>query len=171
MSYKDITEGKYTAKIVGGRMIQNKDKTKTAIEIAFDLQAGDSIERLLWQGWLSEAAIERTMKTLVEVLGYNGSTALDEDGHLTDPAVFDFSRQVTLVVEMEEYQTQTGEMRQSPKIKWINAIAKSAFAGLRPETVKSTLAATGFQAAFLAAKKVVVTSAPPLFDTEEKLGF
>lgn len=173
MGYKDITEGSYSASVMGGRVVNSKSG-KTAIEIAFSMDVGAEKVTMLWQGWLSPDAIERTMKTLVTTLGYNGSTAVDEDGRLTDPNAFDSTRRVQLVIEMESYPNADGVETIRPRIKWVNAVSKSPFVGLKPESVKAELGALGFQAAFLAAKgntKASPKSEAGGIDKDERLPF
>ena len=92
---------------------------------------------------------------LANVLGCNGSEVVDGNGNYTDPKFLDYKREVKLVVEGEEYEGKI-----YPKIKWVNALGGSAFAGCSPEIVKNELGAIGFKAAFLAAKQATAQSGP-----------
>lgn len=191
MALKDITAGtKQPAKIRAGRFIEAKSG-KIALEISFDFKepSTDLPETLSYQYWLSEAALENSMKSLVETLGYNGSWDVDADGILTDPKVFDYSREVALVVELEEQKDAEGNIkydkegviRTFPRIKYVNKIGGSLYAGLTVGKVKSSLAAIGFKGAFLSAKQsagipnaaeaVVKKDPQPTFDTEEEIPF
>ena len=162
MGLKDITSGDKLANIKGGRFIESKGGTP-AIEVAFEFTEASSgtLEHMTWAGWLTENALKNTMKTLVDVLGYNGSDAVDENGVFTDPNVFDFNRQVKLVIELEEQKDDdgnpkvnatTGEIVMYPKIKWVNSLGGSGYSGMTVEKVKSAIASTGFKAAFLQMK-------------------
>ena len=173
MGWKDITAGDKTARAFKMRFI--KSNTGTAgLEVAFrfkQLLAGgaQSDEQLTWVGWISDAARDRTMKTLVDVLGYNGSMDTNEDGVFTDPKVLDWDRDITLVIEMEAY-----EGKQYPKIKWVNKAGGSAFAGCAPEVVKNELNSSAFRAAFLAAQQSLKggsKSSAPKTVNEEDLPF
>lgn len=151
MSYKDITPGDKLGNAVGARVIKSSKGT-VGIEVSFDFteQSTGGPERLSWVGWLSANAMEHTMDTLVNVLGYNGSETTNSEGIFTDPQVIDFKKEVKLVVEMEE---NPNNGKSYPKIKWVNNVGGSAFSGVSPEVVRSELAGLGFKAAFLASQK------------------
>ena len=174
MAYKDITAGtKSPAKIKKGRFIQSKGGT-TAIEIAieFDEPSSGTKEILTWQGWLSEKAMPYTMEALVKTMGYNGSTEIDDQGVLTDPNAFDVTKELSIVVKLEPTMDENGQQKYDdkgnakfyPKIEYINKVGGSAYAGLKPQELKSALAVSGFKAAFLNAKQSagtpVVKAAP-----------
>lgn len=146
MSYKDIGAGEYTAKPVKGfaRFISSSKGT-AGLEIPFEFKipATGNMERLNWVGWLSENAIEKTMETLVDVLGFNGQDACAEDGLLLDPQALAWDKEIKLVIEVEKF-----EEKEYPKIKWVNKIGGSAFEGKKLDLEK-----IGFRAAFLAAKQ------------------
>ena len=120
------------------------------IEIAFQFDQDGSQERLNWIGWLSSAALDNTMKTLVDVLGYNGNDSINDDGVLSDPIAFKWDQLVTVVIE---HETNPNNGKSYPKIKWVNSIGGSGFAHCNVETIKNDLNAVGFKAAFLAAKQ------------------
>lgn len=147
MSYRDITAGDKKAKVVAGRFIKSSKGTM-GIEVAFEFEepTTNTQERMNWVGWLSEKALENTMDTLVNVLCFNGNDNVNQAGEFTDPNVFDFNKEVKLVVEMEEYDGKT-----RAKIKWVNNVGGSGFQGITPEVIRGELAATGFKAAFLSA--------------------
>lgn len=145
MGLKDIQAGKKVAKALKARFAKAGTGTDM-IEVLFGFQENGVTERLAWQGWLSPNALERTMRTLVEVLGFNGNEANDPETHeLTDPKALDWDREVELVVEIEE-NPNSGKFY--PRIKWVNKLGGSAFEGVAPEIVKTG----AFKAAFLAAK-------------------
>ncbi len=152
MGFKDITAGNKTAKPIAARFIKAKTGT-LGMEVAFKFVENGQDERLNWVGWLSSGAIENTMKTLVDVLGYNGNDAVDANGVLVDPKALDYLKEVSLVVELERYQGQDGTEKSSPKIKFVNKLGGSQFENCTPEVIKNDLHALGFKAAFLAARQ------------------
>lgn len=148
MAFKDIVPGKKVARVVAGRFV-NSEKGTLGIEVSFRFKEGESEERMQYVGWCSPLAIERTMKTLVEVLGYNGDDSVDPVSRYLLPGSLNQDRDVELVVEMEEYE---GKSR--PRIKWINdPAAAGAFEALSQAEVKQQLSAVGFKAEFLKAKQ------------------
>lgn len=151
MGWKDVTPGEKIAKVVGARWIKS-GTGKMGLEVAFDFEEPTTSgrERLNWVGWLSKDAIGNTMDTLVNVLGYNGSEDADENGVLTDKKAFNLEQEVKLVVEME---LNPNNDKEYPRIKWVNAMSGSGFAGVSKNVIKSELAALGFKAAFLASKQ------------------
>lgn len=151
MSYKDITPGTKTAVNKGARFIKSKKGT-LGLEVCFEFEepTTNTRERLNWVAWLSPDAINNSMETLYTVLGFNGSEQTDAGGVLTDPEAFDYKREVSLVIDMET-NPETG--KEYPRIKWVNSLGGSAFAGVSPQTIKSDLAGVGFRAAFLSAQK------------------
>lgn len=156
MSWKDISPGNKVAKAKAARFIKSKtDKMGIEIEFSFEEPSTSGYETLRWVGWLSDAALQRTMETLVDVLGFTGNEAYDHEGRLTDPKALDYEREIQLVVEMEEGQDENRQPNGKvyPKIKWVNKLGGSGFAACTPEVIKSGLAASGFKAAFLAAKQ------------------
>src|SRR4051812_11222862 len=103
-----ITAGDKIAKPTAARFIQAKTGT-IGLEVAFSFKEPDGSEgRLNWVGWLSpttaekKGAFERTMETLVEVLGFNGNDSVDANGILVDPKALAYDKEVKLVVEMEK---------------------------------------------------------------------
>lgn len=186
MAFSDITPGDKIGRALGARFIESKKGTP-ALEVSFEFTEPSTggPERLSRQFWLSQDAIDRSMETLVDVLEYNGSEVTDQNGVLTDPNALNFKKEVKLVVEFEQGRDADGNPtdKSYPKIKWVNnASGGSQFAGVKVETVKSTLAAVGFKAAFLSAKKnsgsprVAPPKASdfgpePKFNTDEEIPF
>lgn len=148
MGFKDIVDGEKIAKPIGIRLIENKEGDKDAFEICFEFEepSTGNPERLYAQLWLSDAAIDRTMDVMVNVLGYNQDIAASKG--LEDRGVINFENEVKLVVEGEEYE---GKVR--PKIKWINRIGGSGFVGATAEIAKTKLNNPRIKAAFDAAKQ------------------
>jgi hypothetical protein len=153
MSYKDVMPGEKIAKPIGARFIKS-EKGTLGMEVAFRFKnvspAGlESEEQMNWVGWMSEKAIENTMDTLANVLGFNGDDTIDPvTKMLTHPKALAYDQEVKLVIENETYEGKV-----YPKIKWVNRIGGSAFASVGVDTIKADLNAIGFKAAFLAAKQ------------------
>lgn len=176
MARKDITAGVKSAKVVAARFIESKSG-KPAIEICFSFveKSTETEEKLFWQGWLSEAAIDHTMKTLVEVLEYNGSLEVDDEGVLTDKKAFT-DKEVSITVELEARRDEEGQEKLDeegntivdPRIKWVNKAGGSAYSGMDVKKVQSSLKAIGFKAAFQSAKKKAGTPAAAPKNENEK---
>lgn len=148
MGWKEITAGTKRAKPVSARIIRAKSGT-LGMEVTFEFLEGTQIERLAWVGWLTSAAMENTMRTLVQTLGFNGDESTDATGVLTNKQALNWDQEVDLVVELEKAQDSE---KTYPRVKWVNRIGGSGFQGCEPEVVKKELAAVGFKAAFLTAK-------------------
>lgn len=173
MGYKDIKKGDYVGKPLAARFVKAKSGT-IGLEVGFEFKnpATDGPERLAWTGWLSEKAIDNTMKTLVEVLGFNGSKKCDKDGVLTDPKALNYGQDVKLVIDLEPNQDGT---KHYPKIKFVNKLGGSAYASADVETVEADLAGLNFDGAFAAAKSgggsVAGEAAPEPFFDESQVPF
>lgn len=163
MSFKDIVAGDYVAKPVGVRFIKSPKTGTVGLETMFKFKVGANEERLSWVGWLTENALENSMKTYVEVLGFNGNENHDANGVLTDPKAINYEQEVKLVIEMEQY-----EGKERAKIKWVNNLGGSGFVACEPETVKNHLGAIGFKAAFLSAKQAMGQPKAPTESSEPK---
>lgn len=156
MSYKDITAGNKTARMVAARVIKSEQGT-TGIEVAFKFKEGESEEQLNWVGWLSPKALSNTMKTLTDVLGFNGDDQVSEKTGQFKAEAFDLTREVQLVVEMETYDGKT-----NPRVKWVNKPgAGSGFKSLSGQSAQVELAAVGFKAAFYQAKAELSAAGAP----------
>ena len=170
MGIKEITPGDKLAKAVGSRFIKSKSGT-SGIEVAFEFWQNDAKETLNWVAWLSEKALKNSLEILDDVLGCSGNDLTDSNGVFVDPKFLDYGREVKLVVELESYINENGEARAYPKIKWVNKAGGSQYSGVSPEIVKAELAAVGFKAAFLAAKKSQIPNMADKFNSKDELPF
>lgn len=153
-----ISAGTKIAKAVGSRIVKTKEGA-IAFEVAFEFLEDNQKHQLTWQGWLKNKnggtdAMDRTLKTLIEVLEFNGDEQVvdvpetdSKRGMLANQDAINRQKEVQLVVEAEEYNGNT-RMR----IKWVNNIGGGGFSGMAPEVVVNDLNAIGFKAAFLAKK-------------------
>lgn len=157
MAYKDITAGnKVGAKMLGARVIQT-DKGTVGVEIAFSFlePASQQQEKMNWVGWLSPAAQENTMRTLVDVLGFTGDDEVVPGTSEFKKTAFDYTRDVNLVVDMETYDNKTG-----PRIKWVNKPGSGGFKSMDTNVVKNKLNELGFKALFLSTKNQLGSPVP-----------
>lgn len=166
MSWKDITPGTKVAKPVSARYMESGAKKTPGIEIEFDFveKSTDTPERIRWIGWMSEGAKARTMDTLYDTLGCNGSEDTDWNGMFTDPNFLKYDQECTLEVEEEFYE---GKSRM--KVKWVNKLGGSNFGAVAPELVKTKVASLGLKAAGLARNVKPASDAAPGFDSSEEV--
>lgn len=96
------SEGRFDAKVTAADLGET-DNGKPFVNFTFETSEG-----IIWGNlYLSEAAIDRSLKTLAEVFAFNGDFA-DMDQFV--------GKDCSIVTEAEEYN---GETR--IKVKWINA--------------------------------------------------
>lgn len=153
MGYKDIVAGvKKGAKITGARYIKASTGT-LGVEIAFQFLENNELESLRWVGWCSQKAMPRTMKTLVDVMDFNGDDRMGPDSSMVAGAV-NTQKEYELVTDWEEYEdAETGEKKKRLRVQWVNLPGGgSAFASLTPQESQGAFAASGFKAAFFAQK-------------------
>ena len=170
--YKDIKPGKYTAVAVQGQFTKSKEKGTPCVAVLFEFKCNGETEKLWWTGWLSPAAIERTIETLANV-GY-----LEDKGHLQDGSIPEshFAKtEVQIVIDEEKYTNQNGEEKSSMKIKYVNKI-NNGF-DVDPNDVKAMMSGIDIKAQMKAAraklglKVQAPKNEPPKFDTEESVPF
>lgn len=152
MAFKDITEGEKTGVALAARFIKSEGgKQSLGLEVSFSFEEPNTgtQETLARVFWLTKDSIKKSMETLVEVLNYNGSEETDQDGNIIDKNAIS-KNPVKLVVEMD---TNEENGKSYPKIKWVNNLGGSGFAGATKETIKSDLESVGFKGAYLAARK------------------
>ncbi len=161
MSYKDVTEGNHLAKIVRVQMIETPEKHTQGIDVTFTLSEFGN-PTMSWTGWLTEKTMERTYKTLSEVLGWNGSTEI-KDGVFTDKKAFAYERPVSLKIQEESYESN-GETKTKMVVAFVNAVGGgSKFIGLTPEKAQPVL--NKLKAMYLSKQQ------PPAFDDKEEVPF
>ena len=175
--YKDIKPGKYEAVAIGGQFTQSSEKKTPCVAVLFEFECEGNTEQLWWTGWLSPAAIERTIETLANI-GYD-----EEKGHLSDgsiPAAHFSGNKVQIVIDEEHYTAKDGSPKTSMKIKYVNKLGGSSpFGGSQdPNQIKSMLASVNLKAQMKAARaKLGLKNAPdkgpqpPKFDTTEEIPF
>lgn len=158
-----VTEGyKNSAKALGIRIAKSPDKGTLLIEVPFKFQEDGKDTILYWQGWLTENAIGNTMKTLVEIMDYNGEEeTVDvpeghaDEGKFKNQNAINLQKEYSLKVVHEEYKEKT-----RARIAFVNNVG-GGFQGVSPVAVKSALGALGWKAEFLAAKQAAGKPAAP----------
>lgn len=168
MGFKDITEGKRTAVPIMARFIEPEGKTPS-IEIIFEFEEPSTgkAERIPWNAYFSADATERSMKTLKDVLSFNGNfdvvapDGIKVQGTLSDPDVIAFGREVEIDIQLEEYNGRT-----RAKVAWVNAIGGNKQVGCAPEQAAGIVERLGLREAFeqlkdMGAPTKEETKAPP----------
>jgi len=176
-----IKEGEKVARVVGARFIKAEKSGSAALEVFFRFKEEDgSVQTLPWQGWLTPAkdgkkgALENTMKTLIEVLDFNGDDSIvqvpegdPKQGALANPKALNMEKDVYISVAPETYEGKT-----FMRVRWVNKESRgsgSGFTGIAPEVIKNDLNAIGFKAMFHSIKNGGSAPAPSL--AQEQGGF
>lgn len=79
-----------------------------------------------WYGWLTEAAMDRTIQTLAKVFGFNGDLVALQAGKISFEGM-----PCEIVSEMETYQG-----KERCKVKWLNAEGGGGGRGAAPAVDK-----------------------------------
>ena len=98
--------GRYTATAKTVDLGQSAEKGTPYVSILFENEQGEDLTAFLY---LSDAALERTVRTLREVFGFN-----DDFGTIKEQVT---GKQASIVVEAEEFGGKT-----RMKVKWINTV-------------------------------------------------
>ena len=104
------TPGRYTATVETAELGQSEAKGTPYLSLLCKTAEGDELTAYLY---LSDAAFERTTKTLREVFGF--------DNNFETVVAQVTGKECSIVVEAEEYEGKT-RMR----VKWINAVGGSS---------------------------------------------
>lgn len=115
-----MDNGTYRARAVSTVLFFSSKKETPGLKVTFKLETGDTIDHDMW---LSDAAVEYTQKTLQEQLGFRGtdiSVFLD-----CDDCTKILPNVVELVIENEDFTTDSGKVITTPKVKYINTPGNS----------------------------------------------
>lgn len=126
-----ISNGTYKAEVISSCLSKSKDKGTYSVKFLFNLICNIVDEETTVQGqiygdlWLTEKTFDNTMKTLVEVFGFQG----------TDLSVLNSTTLFTgilceIVVENEPFTNNSGATRLISKVKFINPV-DSGFRSLK----------------------------------------
>ncbi len=96
----------------GGWLRESKEKRTPFIAIPIEVvgQDVDAGKTIIWQGWLSDKAFNRTIETLKDCFGFNGDLNALHEGRQTFVGM-----QVSFTTEFEEF-----EGKRRCKVKWLN---------------------------------------------------
>ncbi len=132
MSLKAIAPGYYEATIVGGCFDKVGQKRTPAVQLEFRFKVGEEEHKIWHTLFLTDAATERSMDTLVGVMGFNEAKPLmvDFEGNNYFDDTFFASPKVQLNIVHETY-----EGKQYTKVKYINSLSSKKITGLRVEEV------------------------------------
>lgn len=180
-----IAEGTYRAKPLGGAFDKNKKTGSLGVGVQFEFtdQALKG-QKIWWVGYLTEKAIEFTMKTLA-TLDLSNAPKTDDDGRF-DASQFGYpNKEYELVVTVEEYEGKTRN-----RVKFVNEIGGGMkFGNLDPKSLAFELTSVNFAAEIMAAKMKLGTKptaqpkqvknfapqatqqTPPGFDKNEEIPF
>ena len=113
-----ITAGSYKAKVDGEVVLgASKNKGTPFIEFYLKILEGPNQGGLVrWTGYFTDNTQERTIQAL-QICGWEG----DDLSDFTDGGLHGLGKnEVSVVVELEEYENDQGETRVSPRVAWIN---------------------------------------------------
>jgi hypothetical protein len=127
---------------------KTKGTPQVGIEFEFYPTETGEPERIWWVGYLTEKAIENTIKTLA-ICGHNGDESF--------PAGCFSTEQVEIVIEMETYEGKT-----TPRVRWVNQLGASKFSNIQPDEAKKIATSVNLKAQVMAAKqKLGITTTAP----------
>ncbi len=115
-----ISVGKFKARATGNVVLGESAKKGTPfIELYFRVVDGDAAgEEVRWTGYFSDKTKERTIESL-QFCGWAGDDLSEfADGELHGLDASD----VQITIEHEEYTTDSGEQRRSPRVAWVNKL-------------------------------------------------
>lgn len=115
-----IKDGKYKARATGQVVLGTSSKAKTPfIELYFRISEGEHEgEEARWTGYFGPKSSERTIESL-QLCGWEG----DDVGEFADSELHGLdANEVQIVVELEEYETEDGERKATPRVQWVNKL-------------------------------------------------
>jgi len=115
-----ITEGRYKAKATGNVVLgKSSQKGTPYVELYFKILEGPNQGgEVRWQGYFSEKTATRTVEAL-QNCGWEG----DDIGEFSDGGLHGLdTNEVSVVVELEQYQTNDGETKTAPRVAWVNKL-------------------------------------------------
>jgi len=99
-------EGRFTAKVTAAELGEAKTGTPF-VQLNFETDEGSTSGRV----WLSDKAFDRSIGVLEECFGF------DRDFENLTPLV---GQECSITTEYEEYENDSGETKQTLRVKWIN---------------------------------------------------
>jgi hypothetical protein len=117
-----VKAGTYEARAVGEVVLgESKEKGTPYIELFFEIATGPCAgQKVRWTSYFTERTQERTIEALMTA-GWQGTDFTE----FADSGLHGLGSQlVGIVVELEDWVTKEGEARQTPKVKWVNDLAR-----------------------------------------------
>lgn len=113
--------GKYNATLIFpddlSTMFTTSLKGNDGIKVNLAVDGGEHIEHTLW---LTPNAYDKSVETLATVFGFDGDWRALAKGQPFPKTL------CSITVEMEEFTTSRGDVKISPKVKWLNCRDGSA---------------------------------------------
>ncbi len=111
-----IEAGKYTAKALSAEFGESAQKRTPFVRVQFEItDAKAPGEYVAWDGYFTEATTART----IDSLKYCGCTF---PGNEIDNLEGLGTKDVQLVIKLEEYTDNDGVVKSSPKVEWVNRL-------------------------------------------------
>lgn len=111
-----IENGNYAAKPTGLAVGGEHQNGCLIVSMEFEMEGGAKISNTFWLTTKDGAMNTRTIQTLKEVFGWDGSDPFWFEDSLTLREI-----PVELVIENETFTGNDGVERTAPKVKWVNA--------------------------------------------------
>ena len=126
-----LVAGSYKARAVSADMITSSKKNTPGVTVTLRVEDEGPFKGELtdWTGWLTDGTKARTAESLA-LMGFDGTD-------LTTVT----RNEVVIVVEDEEWTTEKGEKRTTPRVRWINDPSRGGakFAAMDPAQKQSML--------------------------------
>lgn len=111
-----IPNGKYRARATGGQWGQSKKKGTIMCRVSFSITEDEHAgATAIWDGYFAD----NTKARAVDSLRHCGCTFPNDN--VTDLTGID-KQEVEIVVEVEEYTANDGEVRHRSRVQWVNAL-------------------------------------------------
>ena len=152
MSLAEVKAGTYKARAVAGKFGNSGTKGTPGVAVQFEFDRGDGkLERIVWNGWLTEKTMERTLESLA-IAGYD-----ENKGNLPDGSIpqdyFDHKAEVELVLDHEDYVAKDGSNKTALKVKWVNRPGGANFGLTSTESVTNALAGIDIKREMMVARQ------------------
>ncbi len=132
-----IQNGTYRARVQGECVLgTSKNKGTPFLEFYLTILSGENNGgRVRWTGYFTENTSERSIQAL-QTCGWKG----DDLGEFSDGSLHGLdTNEVSIVVQLEEFENENGEKRTSPRVAWINRAGGflNAESAMNPEAAVS----------------------------------
>ncbi len=143
-----IGAGRHEVRVVSHALTKSGQKGTPCVAVTFEDDVG---QRITWFGYLTDAALEWTLKALA-AMGWDSNAS---DGRIDSLNGTDLlaGNRVEIVVEEEEYE---GKLR--PKVRWVNEIGGGVGDRMAPD--EATAFATDLRKRILSMRGPAPTTRP-----------